>query len=181
MIIEDFNEQYKISKGQIMKKERNTELKIGGIGICLFSIMVFLFTSSKDGWNELTIGFCILVTAVLIIAAPFRLIILHKNYKRCPENIRCQWDHLWIGEQHYSFSDLKILEITSPKIESHSIYPVQHYIYVISNSRKDIYWLGSTASLSIQEYYKLCNTMEKMFLQYPEKFKYANKGSLMSK
>lgn len=158
-----------ISSAQIRHDERKTILRISGIGLIILSVSVIagLKKSNMETFVIINILFlyCVLIGAVLM-----QLQLLSRKLTYCPETIRINKDAMWIGEKCFSFAGISYINVTSPRKENNSIFPVQYWMTVKDSEKTFKYWLGSQASFG--EYEDFCKTLEQAMLMHTDKLRY---------
>ncbi|MCI8550726.1 MAG: hypothetical protein HFI68_09090 [Lachnospiraceae bacterium] len=96
---------------------------------------------------------------------------LHIKRKHCAEKVIIGGEYLLVGEQYYPYSQIQKIRLTSPRKQSSSVFPVQHYLYVTGWEGTRKYWLGS--DVSFPEYGILCKKLEQALAFWPDKQIYA--------
>lgn len=85
-----------------------------------------------------------------------------------------------VGNEHFNVSEIERLIMTSVDRKSSSIYPVQRYMIIITDTAKYKYWLGSEASMSVKEYKRICTFIRHAFINYPDKLEFKGKHSWLN-
>ena len=152
------------------------------IFIVLNAFLVILFMIFENDANS-SIKLLITMTssAICVIEIPFEIFRTKKNIKHCPDHVEFVGEHLIIGERHFMISDIEKVTITSMDRKSSSIYPVQRYMIIKTDTKKYKFWLGSENSGINEEYRIISNIIRCAFINNPEKVNFNGKYSLLNK
>lgn len=142
---------------QMIKIERKTILRNYSI-LAVSAVLLFVISYRDSSW---WLGFFVSIVAALtvLIGIPSSLIKLSLNSKRVPESIYVGSSSLRLGNQSIGLQHMKSIEMTSMKKTSSSIFPVQRYLIIRTDTKKERFWLGSQISLTDSEYAKICNML----------------------
>lgn len=163
---------FPVSAEEICRSERKSILKIGGVWLVLgVFMMIFLVDGfGENGVLSFQVLFFLILLLLLITSVPFQLFRLSRRMRRCPEYIKVEQNAIWLGRTYFSFTSLSGIRMVSPDKKSGSIFPVQYEMTIQGAGEKQKYYLGSQASYG--EYRRLCETLEKALIMYPEKLTY---------
>ena len=146
----------------IKKAERKMSLIMAGIFLGLFTILLFMPLT----FLVLSLGAMCVCMVIYSIGYRIRVKI---NEKRCLASIETSYQWLQIDGQNFNLGNIQRLDITSIQKKSDSIIPVQRYMKIRVENEKYMYWLGSSVSISDEEYQKLITMLEKFFATMPMK------------
>ena len=158
-----------ISSAQIRHDERKMILRISGIGLILL-VFAFIAVLVHVGMEISLIINILFLLCVLFGAVLIQLQHLSRKLMHCPEIIRINKNAMWIGEKCFSYTGISYINMTSPRKENNSIFPVQYWMTVEESEKTFKYWLGSQASFG--EYEDFCKTLEQAMLMHADKLRY---------
>lgn len=143
-------------------------------------IVIAVILAGSSGFSKIKLWVIMFSLGLCIIEIPFEVVRTIKNSKKCPEFIEYKGEHLIIGEHHFIISDIEKIVLTSADRKSNSIYHVQRYMIIKTDTQSYKFWLGSEASMSLQDYKKLCDFIWCAFVNYPSKLKFNGKHSWLN-
>ena len=169
---------YHLNRDGIIQKEWKSVKKISLIWIILTAILLLASLSGYEGYYSVLQTYAALVAGLICVAyIPFSIFRTKRDAKSCPSQISFMGEHLEIDSDHYTMSGISRISITSAKLSSNSVYPVQRYLTVESYDGKHRYWLGSQSSIPMSEYLKLFELVNEAFLNRQDKFRIINRRS----
>lgn len=169
---------YHLNRDVIIQKEWKSVKKISLTWIVLTAILLLASLSGYEGYYSVLQTYAAFVAGLICVAyIPFCILRTKRDAKSCPAKISFMGEHLEIGSDHYTVSGILCVSMTSAKLTTNSVYPVQRYLTVESYDGKHQYWLGSQSSMPVSEYLKLFDLVNKAFLNRQDKFRIINRRS----
>lgn len=173
--------RFEVPVSEIIRLEWKSVRFISLIFVGLMAaVTVILFLTDNNSYNTIKSWAFALILIVCILEIPFEIFRTVKNSKRCPQYIELVGEHLMIGENHFMVTDVEKVTITSPDRKSNSIYPVQRYIIINTDTQKYKFWLGSESSMDVETYRIICGYFRYAFIEYPSKLKISAKWSWLN-
>lgn len=148
------------------------------VGLTAALTVILLFTVSS--YSKIKFFSLALVALVCVLEIPFEIFRTVNNSKRCPEWIELIGEHLMIGENHFTVSEVEKVTMTSLDCKSSSIYPVQRYMIIKTYDKKYKFWLGSESSMDKETYNIICGYIRYAFIEHPAKLKFNGKHSWLN-
>ena len=169
---------YHLNRDDIIQKEWKSVKKISLIWVVLTAILLLASLSGYEGYYSVLQTYAAFVAGLICVAyIPFSIFRTKRDAKSCPLQISFMGEHLEIDSDHYTMSGISRISITSAKLSTNSVYPVQRYLTVESYDGKHRYWLGSQSSIAMSEYLKLFELVNEAFLNRQDKLRIVNKRS----
>lgn len=155
---------YDISREKIVNEEKKLIGKAALISLALAAVLFFIGMDGA-GFKEMV---SLIIASAMAVSSPFLFLRCCRRAKLFPERIEISGEHLYIGGEHFSLTAISRAELTSPRKESDSIYPVQYFLKIRDGGNVRKYWLGSSL-LCRGAYAEFCREMDKAFALYPKK------------
>lgn len=173
---------YYLDRDSIIQKEWKSVRKISLVWIVLTTILLLASISGYEGYYSVLQTYAALVAGLICVAyIPFCILRTKRDAKSCPAQISFMGEHLEIGSDHYTMSGISRVSMTSAKLTTNSVYPVQRYLTVEYYDGKHQYWLGSQSSVPASEYLKLFDLVNEAFLNRQDKFQIISKRSFWNR
>lgn len=169
---------YHLNRDGIIQKEWKSVKKISLVWIVLTAILLLASLGGYEGYySVLQIYVAFIASLICVAYIPFSIFRTKRDAKTCPFQISFMGEHLTIDSDHYTLSGISRVSITSAKLSTNSVYPVQRYLTVECHDGKHRYWLGSQSSMPMSEYLKLFELVNEAFLNRQDKFHIISKRS----
>jgi len=163
---------YRLPVEQMIRSEKKSLLRNYAIFIICAVLMFLMF---RNG-SYLLIPLLLFASAMfmLLIVLPahtIKLLVINRN--RVPESIHINYNSLRLGSRSIS--------IRTIKVNSNSVFPIQRYLVIHTDTKKERFWFGSPVSFPDHEYAKICSSLERVFHNRNIPFKYSMKQSVWTK
>ncbi len=164
--------EFVLPAAELIKKEKKCLKRIS-----MVILAVVLAVGALDVWAvmeersfNMKLLFLTMMALALVILLFAEYLGLYVRRKIGAEKISIDGEHLRIDGRYYSYLGIQKIRLTSPRKKSSSIFQTHRYLYILDGEGKRKYWLGSEASFD--EYDRLCKSLERAMVSYPEKLEY---------
>lgn len=169
--LRDGKVEYVIPREKIIRAEWHWYIRYSAI-IVVLTVALFLM---RDWGGGLTYYAGLCAGIIMVFGIPVVAVRLFLNQKICPAGVSRYGTFIYFDDCRFSVSKIEKIVITSPTAVSHSVYPKNRYIKVVTEGRQTKYWLGSDCRLFQWDYKELCGEIERMFINQASKVVYDQK------
>ncbi|MCM1245874.1 MAG: hypothetical protein NC293_09565 [Roseburia sp.] len=119
--------------------------------------------------------FLVIVCSFLLLGIPVNAVRILFYQKKCPHTISRHGTFLFFDDTRFSVSEIQTLRMTAANAVPSSIFPKMRTITITAGGKKHHYWVGSTRNMTRAEYEKLCQWIERAFMNNSSKVIYDQK------
>lgn len=152
-----------------------SEWKIFAISSAIIVATVTVVFLVHSFFEPLYWYFLLIACVFLLLGIPISAIRIIYYKKKCPHHIYRHGTFLYFDDNRFSVSEIQTIRMTAVNVVSTSIFPKARMITILAGGKKYRYWIGSTRNLPRAEYQKLCNWMERAFINSASKVIYDQK------
>lgn len=160
-----------IPRRELMKKEWVWYTKVSILSLVLAGLCFFVSFRIPDRHQPKLL----LLSIIWLAYLPVQFVRNLLDSKKCPERISICGGYLSFDARHFSVSDVERITLISRDADSSEDEDIRWYIVIYTKGKKYTYWLGSDESMPEETYREICQEIEKLLKNNPDKVVYLPK------